>query len=383
MKQLWLDTKQCTGCGACSDICPKNAIEMKPDRCGFLYPTINENCIECNLCEKICTSRGQVSLVRNSQPDTFAAWSNDSDIRYYSTSGGVFSELALNILHNGGLVAGAKYNSENLVEHVIISNEDELTCIRQSKYIQSNSNGIYKLIKEQLFNNKVVLFCGAPCQVAALYAYLGKEYDKLITIDFICRGMNSPKAYISWLDEIEKSEGSKICRVWFKYKEGGWKSSPTRTRIDFEDGHYIIKAGKDNYFMYGYLTSNLYIRPSCGNCLFKGVPRQSDLTLADFWGIEAALDDDKGTSIVLINSQKGKILFNNVISSLSCYKKDFSSIFAGNKCFTDSVAIPTKSEAFLKFLDKYPFSTAIKKYTKPTLINRLRRSVSYRLHKGK
>ena len=371
MKKLWLNSKQCTGCGVCSDICPKNAIEMKPDECGFLFPHITETCIECNLCEKTCLSRVKTISDHSDMPDTFAAWSNDPNIRYSSTSGGVFSELALCVLRKGGLVAGAQYNSKNLVEHTIITNENELPRIRQSKYIQSNTNGIYKTIKNQLSLDKVVLFCGAPCQVAALYAYLGKEYNNLVTVDFICRGMNSPKAYISWLNEIEKSEGSKVSRVWFKYKEGGWKTSPKRTRLDFEDGHYIVKVGKDNLFMHGYLTSNLYIRPSCGDCVFKGVPRQSDLTLADFWGIESALDDDKGTSLVLINSQKGADLFSNVRDSLSCYKKDFSSIFAGNKCFTDSVVIPSKSEAFLKSLDKLPFSIAINKFTKVSFFKRM------------
>lgn len=364
MKKLWLKKKECTGCGACSNICPQNAIVMQKDNCGFIYPLIKKDCIDCNLCEKVCNSRGKVAENHMRKPITYAAWSQNSDVRYNSTSGGAFSEFAKVILERKGYVVGAQFRSDNLVEHVIVSDLEGLSKIRQSKYLQSEPGKIYQCVKEKLVEGKEVAFCGAPCQVAALYAYLQKDYDNLITLDFICRGMNSPKAFQSWLSEIEHTYGKRVSHVWFKYKDGGWNSSPLRTRLDFDDGQYAVKEGKDNLFMHGYLTSNLYIRPSCGNCNFKGIPRQSDITLADFWKVEKTLDDDKGTSMILLNSQKGQNLFIQAQKNLEFFKREFEEVYTGNICFSQSVKIPRKSTKFLKELDTNQFSNVLKKYSR-------------------
>lgn len=296
------------------------------------------------------------------QPDTYALWSKNENIRYHSTSGGAFTEFAKIIIADGGKVAGAEYNNECMVVHVLVSDIEGLERLRQSKYLASNLNNIYREIKDVLNSGIEVGFCGSPCQVAGLYSFLGKEYKNLTTIDFICRGMNSPKAYRAWLNEIETQEKSKAKKVWFKYKDGGWKTSPTRTRVDFEDGHYKVYENDKNLFMYGYLSSNLYIKPSCGDCKFKGVPRLSDITLADFWGVEKKFDDDKGTSLVLVNSEKGRELFERVKENVHYYKRDFSEIFAGNIMFTDSVPIPENAHEFLKDLDIMSFSDALKKH---------------------
>lgn len=301
---------------------------------------------------------------RMSEPLVFAAWSKDEDNRYQSTSGGIFSELAKVVFDRHGVVAGAQYNNKLMVEHTIIDNPNDLWRIRQSKYISSNPGYVYREVKRKLNQGIIVCFCGSPCQIAGLYSFLGTEPSNLITIDFICRGMNSPKALKSWLAEIENEEKNKVTRVWFKYKEGGWKSSPRRVRLDFEDGHCIIKEGENNLFMHGYLTSNLYIRPSCGNCKFKGIPRTSDITLADYWGIEKELDDDKGTSLVLINSDKGKKVFDEIKQNIEWHEKKYSSILAGNPMFSTSVTIPLNAHEFLSSLDTLSFSEAIKKYTK-------------------
>ena len=364
MKKFWLNDSECTGCGACENVCPIQAIEMKSNKYGFKYPCISEQCIECNLCENTCLNRLNLKPVRFDEPITYAAWSKDSNTRYSSTSGGIFSELAKYIFGNKGGVAGAKYRKDNLVEHVFVYNQEDLAHLRQSKYVQSISRNIYAEVKENLLNGLMVGFCGTPCQVAGLYADLGKDYDNLITFDFICRGVNSPKAYMAWLKEIEETEKKEVKRVWFKYKDGGWKSSPTRTRIDFIDGSYTVKEGKNNLFMCGYLSANLYIRPCCGECQFKGIPRQGDITLADFWGIEKILDDDKGTSMVLINSKKGKEIFDSIKENINFYERQFKEIFEGNVCFSDSVNVPKESEAFLLELDKISFSKAVKMYTK-------------------
>lgn len=311
-------------------------------------------------------------------PDTYAVWSKNEKIRFISTSGGAFSEFAKVIIENKGIVVGAEYNKDNMVEHAVARNIQELEKLRQSKYISSSLGNIYRSVKTELLEGHIVGFCGAPCQIAGLYSFLGRDYDNLITMDFICRGMNSPKAFRAWLDEIEKKEESKVTRVWFKYKEGGWKSSPKRTRLDFENGCYVILEDEKNLFMHGYLTSNLYIRPSCGECKFKGIPRQADITFADFWGIESELDDDKGTSLLLINSEKGRKIFQEARKNLNIYKKDFNCILAGNPMFTESVVVPENSYSFLKDLDNMKFSDAIKKYTTIPIWKKIVRKISKR-----
>lgn len=297
------------------------------------------------------------------KPITYATWTKDADIRYHSTSGGAFTEFAKAIISEGGYVAGAQYNSDCLVEHALVSDLEGIERLRQSKYVQSNLNNIYKQVKEKLDEGKIVGFCGAPCQVAGLYNFLEKkEYSNLFTMDFICRGMNSPKAFKAWLTEIEQEENSKAKKVWFKYKDGGWKTSPKRTRVDFEDGHFKVYEGEKNLFMHGYLSSNLYIKPSCGNCACKGLPRHGDITFADFWGIEAKYDDDKGTSLLLINSEKGQVYFDEIKENMEYHEKDFDDILGGNPMFTSSVEVPENAHLFLEDLDRMSFTDALKKY---------------------
>ncbi len=295
-------------------------------------------------------------------PDTYAVWSKDKEIRYNSTSGGAFSEFAKVIIAKGGIVAGAKYNVENLVEHAMTDSLAGIEELRQSKYMSSSVGSCYKDVKKELLNGRLVAFCGSPCQVAGLYSFLGKEYDNLFTMDFICRGMNSPKAFKSWINEIEDQENGKVIRVWFKYKDGGWKTSPRRTRLDFADGTYKVYENERNLYMHGYLYSNLYIRKCCGDCCFKGIPRKADVTFADFWGIEKTFDDDKGTSMLLINSKKGKEYFEKVRERMEVHQKDFNNILGGNPMFLSSAVVPVIGHDFLVDLDNLSFSDCLKKY---------------------
>lgn len=378
---MWIEKNKCSGCFACANVCPVKAIEMKEDEAGFKYPIVdNDKCINCNLCVKTCNRRLNNSHERNIHPKTYAVWSRDEGLRFESTSGGAFSELANSFLEMGGVIVGAQYNDNNLVEHVIIQKKSDLYRIRQSKYIQSDINYIYSNIKKELKLRKV-LFCGAPCQVAGLYAYLNEDAENLTTIDFICRGVNSPKAYKAWLNELEVKKKKKVKRVWFKYKVGGWKTSPRRTRIDFEDDDYIVLEEDENLFMSGYLLKNLFMRPSCGNCDFKGIPRLADLTMADFWGIEEKYDDDKGTSMVLVNSNKGMQLFNTAMNKLFVSERNFNDIFAGNCYFTQSVQISKDSETFLHELSNTDFSKLIKKFLKINLIDRIKGKIKVCLRK--
>ena len=369
---FWLNKNRCTGCGACSNICPKNAITMTTDKYGFKYPHIdNKKCINCNLCKNTCPIVKNKNYNKNTIQQVFAGWSKDQETRFSSTSGGLFTELTKPIVTRGGYVVGAGYNENNLVEHKIATNLKELNELKQSKYVQSNTNDIYRKVKKLLDNDKEVAFCGSPCQVAALYNFLKKKYNKLLTIEFICRGVNSPKAYKCWIDEIEQEENKKIKKIWFKYKENGWKTSPKRTRIDFIDNTYKILEGDKNTYMSGYLNSNLYIRPSCSNCQFKGTDRQADITLADFWGINKELDDDKGTSLILINNENGMKYFNNIKERIFYQKRNTDEISKNNICFNNSVKINKRSQKFLKEVNTNNFSYLINKYGKESFVKKI------------
>lgn len=300
-------------------------------------------------------------------PKAYAAWTKDAELRFNSTSGGIFSELAYSVLARGGFICGARYKESNAIEHDIVRSKEGVKKLRQSKYAQSSMGNIYRKVKSLLISQKLVAFAGTPCQVAGLKSYLGKQYENLITFDFICRGVNSPKAYRCWISEIEKNEGSTVTNVWFKYKVGGWKTSPTRTKVDFLDGHEKIYVQDENLFMIGYLGPNLYIRKSCGDCRFKGMKRCSDITLADFWGIAPELDDDCGTSLVLVNTPKGEKVWNSIYDKLEVYEQDIAHIFSKNPMFNQSADINPQSSMFLQEVNECNFSQLVREYVKQPL----------------
>ena len=305
----------CTGCFGCYNICPKKCIHMEPDIEGFLYPKVDYNeCIHCGLCQKTCPSLNKLDVSTNYEnPIVYAAWSLDEEIRLNSTSGGIFSELAQMILAEGGYICGARYNSEHLVEHCIINKPEGLKIIRQSKYVQSDIRDVFKEIKKLLIRGEKLLFCGTPCECAGLKKYLGKKYDQLIVVDFVCRGTNSPRIYTMFLQELEKIYGAKVSRVWFKNKTYGWNKFSTK--IDFENGEEYLKDRYSDLFIRGYIEANLYMRECCSECKYKTFPRVSDITLADFWKIrleDEMQDTDKGTSLVMINSKSGEKLFEAI-----------------------------------------------------------------------
>lgn len=360
--------KHCTACGACNNICPNNSIKMIADDEGFFYPSIDkEKCINCNLCKNSCPILNKLDCKNKSHPRVYAAWSLDNEVRFNSTSGGVFTEFAKTVISKGGYVAGARYNKSHLVEHYIINAESEITLLRQSKYVQSQIGFVFKDIKKLLDKDKFVMFVGTPCESAGLLRFLNKSYENLLLCDFICRGANSPKAYFKYLESLKKQYSSNVKKVWFKNKINGWNKFCTK--IEFENGNEYYADRYTDLFMRGYLKYNLYIRPSCSECNFKGFPRYSDITLADFWGVklnDESIDTDKGTSLVIINSEKGKKYFDGLDDRIFKEESSLQAALSFNQCAVKSVDMGEKRDYFFSKIDEMDFDELMNKIIKST-----------------
>ena len=320
----------CTGCGACRNICPHNAINMVADAEGFLVPVIDKaKCVNCGLCEKRCP-------VLNPQyknalhPKCYAAMGSD-ELRMVSSSGGMFTLFAEEILKENGAVFGAAWQENWQVRQIKAETEAELAPLRSSKYVQGDSALSFRETKEILDSGRAVLYTGLPCQIAGLYAFLGaKDYPKLYTMEVCCHGAPSHKALTKYLkDEYGDREISKIS---FRDKAPfGWT---TPMSIYFADGDIThIRAANDKYYA-GFLPC-MIMRKSCGVCKFSRMPRQADLTVGDFWGIRRVnpkWNDNKGTSFVIVNSDKGTALLEAVKPQLKLLEKvDFDDITYVNK----------------------------------------------------
>lgn len=360
------DKSKCCGCNACGDVCPKDAITFKTDIEGFWYPEVNmERCIDCGLCEKACPELHISELKKNDyeQPVTIAAVNRDMRVRWDSTSGGAFSALADTMYAQGGYVSGAVYNEDFSVSNFISNNPDDLVRLRSSKYLQSNAEELYKNIRDLLRKGEKVLACGTPCQMAALRSFLRKDYDNLIVVDFICRGVNSPKVYRKYLDSLERKFGGKVVYVKAKNKELGWRNL-TR-KVVFDNGKVYYGVRMDDDFRRGYHT-NVFCRPSCYVCQYKGFPRMADITIADYWGIEKVdknLDNNIGTSMILLNSKKGEAYFDLVKDKLEWEYTKFESVLPGNIALRKPIE-PAKinREQFFEDLDKGTFDDVVRKY---------------------
>lgn len=305
--------KNCTGCEACYNICPVNAIKMQENKEGFKYPVIDEKlCTLCGICYNRCPELN-FEFTNFKIPYCYAVMA-DNEIRKNSSSGGVFSVLAQEVLNEGGYVCAASYNDKFEVEHIIISNIDDLKKLQGSKYVQSCLKDCLKSVYELLENEKTVLFSGTPCQIAGLYAFLGdKEYCNLITVDLVCHGVPSPLVFKKYLAETVGVD-EKIEAVNFRDKVNDWNTSSLLT-VKTDKNLYSF-AQENNYYIKGFL-SELFNRKSCEKCKYTKIKRTGDITLGDFWGISKyneKLNDYKGTSLVLINNLKGQQILNKIRS---------------------------------------------------------------------
>ncbi|EGT4138176.1 Coenzyme F420 hydrogenase/dehydrogenase, beta subunit C-terminal domain [Clostridium perfringens] len=341
---LFSSKNECCGCGACMNICPKAAITMKDDEYGFVYPEINNDiCIQCELCKKVCAFQNvnQSNCVLKS----YASAAVDKNIVLTSSSGGVFTSISEEFIKAGGIVYGCSMeNTDNglFPKHIRVSNINELKKLQGSKYVQSDLGNCFIELKNDLLLGVKVMFSGTPCQVAALYSFLGNnKTDLLYTVDIVCHGVPSINFFRDYISNLNKKVKGQIINFRFRDKSNGWR---LQGAIDYIDNNgkkktKLINSEVSSYFKL-FLESSTY-RDSCYNCKYTNKHRPGDITLGDYWGIEnvhpeyltrnlGTLEQKNGISCVLVNTLKGSELLNNFGVKLILKESSFSNVSAGN-----------------------------------------------------
>lgn len=397
--------QDCCGCLSCVQKCPKQCISIYEDEEGFLYPKVdNSICIDCGLCEQVCPVLNQAE--ERKPIEVFAAKNPNEEIRKESSSGGIFTLLAEQTIDSGGVVFGVKWNEHFEAIHAYTETKDGLADFRGSKYVQSQTGDTFKQTEQFLKQGRQVLYSGTPCQIAALKLYLKKEYDNLLTVDIICHGTPSPGVFRWYLSEelqmtvarqnnkktkfsnpssitsiakadiLAKEQGFKIKDIRFRDKQLGWKKFSFVLTLEslssIQNNNISISSPlNENTFLRGFLA-NIYLRPSCYACPAKSGKSGSDITLADYWGINSLmpeLDDDRGISAITINSTKGQNALHSTDAEL--YTAPYEDLCAKNPSLLHSCKIPEKRETFFKFTKKN-FFNHINRLLKVSLIQRIK-----------
>ena len=364
------DNWKCCGCSACVQICPKKCISLENDREGFSYPQIDINrCVDCGLCEKVCPALRDDSGTRS--PEAYAFMHGNEEIRNASSSGGIFTLLAETVINLGGVVFGARFDDQWQVEIAYAETLQDLSLFRGSKYVQARVGDAYITAETFLKQGRFVLFSGSPCQIMGLKLFLKKEYDNLLTVDFVCHGVPSPLVWSRYLEEeiARKGDAGKntvlasskvspvITGVNFRDKSTGWKKYSfvlnfSEATAAGEQNSVLSSIFNDNVYMRAFL-SNLSLRPSCYSCPAKGGRSGADITIGDFWGIEKLypeLDDDKGTSLVLVNSIRGKKYVTDVTDRL--HEVNLQESIKDNSAYRYSVPKPVNRDYFFRSVRK-------------------------------
>lgn len=308
------DKSKCCGCSACVVSCPVNCIHFYEDEQGFQYPVVDvARCINCGLCEKVCP------CLNDSESKTpqkvFAVKNPDDSVRSKSSSGGFFSAIADYVLNNNGVVFGASFNNEWIIVHDCIDKTEDIDRLRRSKYSQSQIGNSFKRALEYLKSGRLVLFSGTTCQIDGLNRFLRREYPNLITVDTVCHGVPSPMIWKTYLNKILEKNSittNDISYISFRDKSTGWKNYSMVIKAG--DNLIVDEPVKKNIYLQGFIN-NLYLRPSCFSCPSKSGKCRSDFSLADFWAIKNFLpevDDNRGVTLLYVNSQKGERILSNL-----------------------------------------------------------------------
>lgn len=386
---MHLPVPNCSSCGACANVCARDAISMQLDGEGFYRPIIDAaKCVNCGACEKVCPWNNAVDNPNcaDAFPKTVAAYAKDETIRMESSSGGIFTLLARKVLDGGGVVAGVAQLSPTKFGHVIVCDKTELAKLRGTKYVQANVGLVYREIRALLKSGRKVLFSGTPCQVAALYAVLGKNAIStgLTTVDVVCHGVPSVKVFEKYVDELEKKQNSKIESIVFRNKNMGWKEYLLAHKYENQIIEFVrhLKSPFMKLFL-----NDVCGNVSCPDCHYRKLPRIADITLGDFWGVSQhhpEMDDDKGTSVVLLNTKHGGELFDSIADEIIQCDSKIEYAITGNPCIVRSDKSHPKRAEFFTNLNKYPLDQLREMYCPfPSRIKRLYSRVRRILSKQK
>ncbi len=376
MIEEYVKENKCCGCMACVNICPKYAITVIENSEGFKAPKVNKDkCVDCGLCNKVCGfNNEQINEIY--EKEIYACQNKDENILLNSTSGGMFYNIANRIIDSGGYVAGAIFNEDLKVEHIISNNLDDIRKMQGAKYVQSDISSIYKPIEDKLTEGRSVLFTGTPCQVNAIKNYFNVKNintDNLYLADIICHSVPSPKIFREYKQLLEKKYKSKIDFYSFRYKPMGWRG--TNVFVRFKNGKEIKNTLLLNTFVNLFFGHNI-VRSSCFVCPYANMNRVSDITMGDFWGIEDVspkMNTGKGTSMVLVNTAKGKDVFDIINVDFDIEKIDSNIEFKKQPQLYAPVKMPKNRELFWQEYNKKGFRFIISKYAGYSLKNRLYR----------
>lgn len=354
--------EDCCGCHACFNACPKGAITMEEDDKGFRYPKIDsKKCIGCGLCKRVCPVLKNTML--KTETKAYACYNLNEQERRDSSSGGIFVLLAKEVLRRNGVVFGAAFDDNFVVKHIKITTEKDLIKLMGSKYVQSTIGTTYREVKDFLNKGVTVLYTGTPCQIEGLKSFLGKDYPQLYTQDIICHGVPSPKVWEKYMAYRIKKDKEIPTGISFRNKDQGWVLFNMKF---FYNKKIYCKNQTQDLFLRTFLR-NICLRDSCYHCHFKKKSRISDITLADYWGVQHIhkdFFDNKGTSLVLVNSVKGKELFDAIRKQMVCIETNFEQALQYNSAMISSVKPDKNRDFFFEDLDKLEFDELAKKYVK-------------------
>lgn len=371
-----LPIDRCSGCMACGAVCPKNCISQKESPDGFMYPSIDSaQCVNCKACEAVCPILKVAECKEANSTTAYASYTNNESTRLASSSGGCFYSIAKVVLEHNGFVFGAAFDDELSVRHICISSVDDLYKLQGSKYVQSDIGNCYSQVKSLLEANEYVLFSGTPCQIEGLLSFLKKDYDTLITVDIICHGVPSPKAWRAYVDWQKMRNKADLITASFRDKTTGWKRFSMR--LEFEGNKSYLNDLNTDPYLVSFL-SNLTLRESCYDCAFKGEYRKSDITIADLWGAEVLapdMFDDKGCSLLLPHSDKGYAIINDISHQCELLKIDYRAAVDHNSAMNHSSDRNPLRDYFFYYLGKKPFDKLLKECQSPSLLVRAKRKL--------